>query len=70
MNKTYVSKQDRRPALAFDEKKEVQTIIDALQAFRYSHVNNKETSLDEYIRKICDQLEKCEKMFNKKEEIK
>ena len=30
---------DKRPALAFDDKKEVQTLIDALNAFRYNHVD-------------------------------
>lgn len=64
MNKMYTP--DLRPALAFDERKEVQTIIDALNAFRYNHVDKKDAGLDEYIRRLCDEIEKCEQMFNKK----
>ncbi len=64
MNKAYTP--DQRPALAFDERKEVQTIIDALNAFRYNHVDKKDAELDEYIRRLCDEVEKCEQMFNKK----
>mgnify|MGYP003112299261 FL=1 len=64
MTKTY--SPDLRPAIAFDERKEVQTILDALNAYRYNHIDKKDAKLDEYIRKLCDELEKCEEMFNKK----
>jgi|TARA_R110002012_G_scaffold289498_3_gene482641 hypothetical protein len=64
MTKTYTP--DERPALAFDERKEVQAILDALNAYRYNHIDQKDVKLDEYIRKLCDELEKCEQMFNKK----
>ena len=30
---------DKRPALAFDEKKEVQVIRDALNAYRINHID-------------------------------
>ena len=58
---------DKRPALAFDDKKEVQTLIDALNAFRYNHVDASDIKIDEYIRGLCDELEKVEQMFNKKD---
>ena len=64
MTKTYTP--DERPALAFDERKEVQAILDALNAYRYNHIDQKDAELDEYIRKLCDELEKREQMFNKK----
>ena len=64
MTKTYTP--DERPALAIDELKEVQAILDALNAYRYNHIDQKDAELDEYIRKLCDELEKCEQMFNKK----
>jgi len=57
---------DKRPALAFDEKKEVQVILDALNAYRINHIDKKDMKKDEYIRKLCDEVEKCEKMFNTK----
>lgn len=57
---------DKRPAIAFDEKKEVQTIVDALQAFRYNHVDKMDVHMDEYVRKLCEEVEKCIEMFNKK----
>tara|TARA_Y100001973_G_C5197370_1_gene335186 strand:+ start:2756 stop:2953 length:198 start_codon:yes stop_codon:yes gene_type:complete len=64
MTETY--SPDLRPAIAFDEQKEVQAILDALNAYRYNHIDKKDVKLDEYIRKLCDELEKCEQMFNKK----
>lgn len=57
---------DKRPALAFDEKKEVQVIRDALNAYRINHIDKKDMKKDEYIRKLCDEIEKCEEMFNTK----
>jgi hypothetical protein len=47
MTKTYTP--DERPALAFDERKEVQAILDALNAYRYNHIDQKDVKLDEYI---------------------
>ena len=68
--KMWNEKHDKRPAIAFDEKREVQVIIDALNAYRYEHIPKDESvhNFDEFIRKIVDELDKCLDMFNKKEE--
>tara|TARA_R100001377_G_C3176869_1_gene105126 strand:- start:85 stop:279 length:195 start_codon:yes stop_codon:yes gene_type:complete len=57
---------DKRPALAFDSQAETQLIADALNAYRYSHVVT--TKVDEEIRSLCDIVEKCHELFNKKED--
>tara|TARA_R100000781_G_scaffold81916_1_gene50481 strand:+ start:267 stop:467 length:201 start_codon:yes stop_codon:yes gene_type:complete len=59
--------KDLRPALAFDQKIETQIIQDALNTYRIHHTDPVATpELEETLRSLCDELEKCEKMFNKK----
>ena len=58
---------DLRPAIAFDSAREVQVIIDSLHSYRYGHVPPEDKELDEFIRKLADELEKVLIMFNKKE---
>ena len=54
---------DKRPAIAFDSKEEVQQIIDSLSAFRYSHISRENLELDEIYRKLTDEYEKVFEMF-------
>jgi|TARA_R100001530_G_scaffold8138_2_gene8613 hypothetical protein len=56
---------DRRPAIAFDEKSEVQAVLDALNAYRYEHIDRNNNKLDEYYRKLIDVIEDCIKLFDK-----
>ncbi len=57
---------DKRPALAFDAEKEVQTIIDALNAYRYDHVDPHIAPNDVlYIKTLIDELEKVQILFTK-----
>ena len=57
---------DKRPAIAFDNKNEIQAIIDALKAYRYGHIDIKNKKEIEFYRKLEDIAEQCMKMFNKK----
>jgi hypothetical protein len=59
--------KDKRPAIAFDSSREVSILIDALHSYRYNHVPLESKELDEFIRKLADELEKVQSMFNKKE---
>mgnify|MGYP003632341872 CR=1 FL=1 len=58
---------DLRPAIAFDSSREVSVIIDSLHSYRYNHVPVSDKELDEFIRKLADELEKVLKMFSVKE---
>lgn len=59
--------KDKRPALDFDSSREVSVLIDSLHSYRYNHVPVEDKELDEFIRKLADELEKLIPMFNKKE---
>ena len=58
---------DKRPAIAFDEKSEVQAILDALNAYRYEHIDRNNNKIDEYYRTLIDVVENCIKLFDKKQ---
>ena len=58
---------DKRPAIAFDEKSEVQTILDALNAYRYEHIDRNNNKIDEYYRTLIDVIENCMKLFDKEQ---
>ena len=65
-----VNNLDKRPAIAFDSKEEIQITIDALTAYRQNHVSK--TGLwrvdltEETIMNLEDEYAKVLKMFNKK----
>ena len=58
---------DKRPAIAFDEKSEVQAILDALNAYRYEHIDRNNNKIDEYYRTLIDVVENCIKLFDKEQ---
>ena len=58
---------DKRPAIAFDEKSEVQAILDALNAYRYEHIDRNNNKIEEYYRTLIDVVENCMKLFDKKQ---
>tara|TARA_R100000664_G_scaffold23254_2_gene32881 strand:- start:7351 stop:7551 length:201 start_codon:yes stop_codon:yes gene_type:complete len=59
--------KDLRPALAFDNRKEVRLILDALNAYRIHHIDlHIYPYLEEELKSLCDEIEKVEQMFNKK----
>ena len=55
--------QDKRPAIAYDSKEEVQLTLDALQAYRYNHVDKQDLHKDEQVRKLEDEYEKVLNLF-------
>ena len=62
---TSLKAPDKRPALAFDAEKEVQTLLDALDAYRYSHIDaHRDPSFDEFCKRLSDQLTLVQQLFN------
>lgn len=55
--------QDKRPAIAYDSKEEVQLTLDALQAYRYNHIDKKDLHKDEQVRRLEDEYEKVLNLF-------
>tara|TARA_R100000234_G_C4996481_1_gene178216 strand:+ start:352 stop:579 length:228 start_codon:yes stop_codon:yes gene_type:complete len=57
---------DKRPAIAFDNKNEIQAIIDALKAYRYDHIDTRDKETIEFYKRLTDVAENCMKLFDKK----
>ena len=57
---------DLRPAIAFDNKNEIQAIIDALEEYRYTHIDIRDQKTTEFYKRLTDVAENCMKLFNKK----
>ena len=60
--------QDKRPAIAYDNKEEVQLTLDALQSYRYNHIDKSNLKKDEQIRRLEDEYEKVLNMFYKEQQ--
>ena len=60
--------QDKRPAIAYDNKEEVQLTLDALQSYRYNHIDKSNLKKDEQIRRLEDEYEKVLNMFYKEKQ--
>ena len=60
--------QDKRPAIAYDNKEEVQLTLDALQSYRYNHIDKSNLKKDEQIRRLEDEYEKVLNMFYREQQ--